>query len=106
MCPRREHGQRELSRIDEASQGVSVRENANQSNLREESPLSWPTLWHIALCPRREWSRWEASDMDVARRASAWVMRESIEPEGGTITKFTNWNGAMRCVPGGNRTHI
>jgi hypothetical protein len=25
----------------------------------------------IALCPRREWSRWEASDMDKARRVEA-----------------------------------
>src|SRR5947208_8545823 len=34
--------------------GVSVRENANQSNLRFEPPLSWPTLWHTMQCPRRE----------------------------------------------------
>ena len=25
-----------------------------------------PTIRHVALCPRREWSRWEASDMDEA----------------------------------------
>jgi hypothetical protein len=30
-----------------------------------------PTIWHIAECPRREWSRWEASDMDKARRVEA-----------------------------------
>ena len=34
--------------------GVSVREKANQSNLRFEPPLSWPTLWHTMQCPRRE----------------------------------------------------
>src|SRR5437868_1353902 len=34
--------------------GVRVRENANQSNLRTELPLSLPTLWHVGLCPRRE----------------------------------------------------
>ena len=34
--------------------GVSVRGNANQSNLRTELPLSWPTLGHAVLCPRRE----------------------------------------------------
>src|SRR5262249_47871937 len=27
---------------------------ANQSNLRAEPPLSSPTFWHFALCPRRE----------------------------------------------------
>ena len=31
-------------------------------------------------CPRREWSPRERRDIDEAQRASAWVMRESIEP--------------------------
>jgi hypothetical protein len=39
-----------------------------------------PTIWHIAECPRREWSPRERRDIDEARRASAWVVRESIEP--------------------------
>src|SRR5205823_12577417 len=34
--------------------GVSFREKASQSNLRFALPLSWPTFWHIASCPRRE----------------------------------------------------
>ena len=42
--------------------------------------LKLPTIWRTEVCPRREWSRGDASDIDEAQRASAWVMRESIEP--------------------------
>ena len=42
--------------------------------------LKLPTIWRTEVCPRREWSRGDASDIDEAQRVSAWVMRESIEP--------------------------
>src|SRR4029077_14047670 len=61
-------------------EGVSFREKANQSNLRSGLPLSWPTLWHAMSCPRREWSRWEASDIDEAPQGEFSGESESIEP--------------------------
>ena len=59
-------------------------ERANQSNLRVELPLSLSATRRNALCRRREWSRGDASDIDEAQRASAQVMRESIEPAFGS----------------------
>ena len=59
-------------------------ERANQSNLRVELPLSLSATRRNALCGRREWSRGDASDTDEAQRASAQVMRESIEPAFGS----------------------
>src|SRR5438132_9072181 len=40
--------------IDEAPQGRAFGRNASQSNLRFALSLSWPTLWPLELCPRRE----------------------------------------------------
>jgi len=37
-----------------------------------------PTIWHIADCPRREWSRWEASDMDKAQRVNDLTARAPL----------------------------
>ena len=30
--------------------------------------LKWPTIWRTEVCPRREWSRGDASDIDEAQR--------------------------------------
>ena len=46
-------GQRELRRVDEARR-VEARARRDQSNLYSALPLSWPTLRHAVLCPRRE----------------------------------------------------
>jgi len=37
------------------------------------SKMQLPFMPKFASCPRREWSRWEASDMDDARRVSERV---------------------------------
>jgi hypothetical protein len=58
-----------------------------------------PTIWHIAECPRREWSPRERRGIDEAQRASAWVMRESIEPRSGTTTKFTHCKRSVVVCP-------
>src|SRR5438477_5771831 len=83
-------------------EAVSAWQCANQSNLHAESPQSSPTFRRVGQCPRREWKPRVRLDIDLAQRASARIMRESIEPRCRTTTKFTHSKGALHCVTGGN----
>jgi hypothetical protein len=90
LCPRRQ-----WSRWEASERHGQSPQNRSAGALRSIEPscgptTKSPTIWHIAECPRREWSPRERRDIDQAQRASAWVMRESIEPRRGTTTKFTH----------------
>ena len=74
--------------MDVAPKGVSFRAKANQSkrastHIPEESPTHWITQSY----PRREWSRWEASDMDEARRANERERVSQSKPQRSGIPK-------------------
>ena len=57
------------------------------------------------ICPRREWSRWEASDIDEARRVSERA-RANQSNQRVEVTLSCPPDGVSSNVPGGNRTRI
>ena|SRR5437588_8422022 len=81
--------------------GVSFREKANQSNLHSILPLSWPTLWHLELCPRREWSPRERRDIDEAPKGELSGESESIEPTLNATLKLANLLALGAVSPAG-----
>src|SRR5438874_5859754 len=81
---------------------VSFREKANQSkrastHIPEESPTHWITQSY----PRREWSRWEASDMDEARRANERERVSQSERQSTGITESRSRMTSINLSPAG-----
>src|ERR1051326_6709109 len=54
---------------------------------------------------RREWSRWESSDIDEAGRVSERERTNQSKPERENVPELSHPHVAYRNVPGGNRTH-
>ena len=73
----------------------------DQSNLRSILPLSWPTLRHAVLCPRREWSRRERRDIDEAPKGELSGESESIEPTLHTTLKLASLLALGAVSPAG-----
>jgi hypothetical protein len=71
QCPRREWSPLERCDIDEAPQGVSFREKANQSNQDVEQPLSSPLERSVVPYPRWEHGQRALRRVDEARRVEA-----------------------------------
>ena len=77
--------------------GVSAREKRESI----EPSRRTTTKLAIALCPRLEWSRWEASDMDKAQRANE---RERVSQSNLRVDPPLSYprSGISQNVPGGN----
>src|SRR5439155_3033286 len=81
---------------------VSFREKANQSKC---ASTNYPkSLSHTGYTkrPRREWSRWEASDMDGARQGERTGVSESIEDLIHSLPKESHAHWITQSIPGGN----
>jgi len=81
---------------------VALRIEANVHYFYGESHARLPT----EVIPRREWSRWEARDMDEARQGERVGTSESIEANIRNFPGESHVHGVTQTIPGGNRTHI
>src|SRR2546421_8871010 len=80
-------------------------ERINRS-ARDRSSRSVSCTFDHTIRPRREWSRWEASDMDFSPKGERTGASESIEVRAIKVRKECHTHSTTQSVPGGNRTHI
>src|SRR5437764_9659371 len=76
-------------------------ERVNRSARDRGSQRVLCTLDHT-ICPRREWSRWEASDMDFSPKGERTGVSESIEVHAIEVPKESHAHSTIQSAPGGN----